>query len=178
MAWTALGLPAIQLVQIAAAQDQADLRSPPIPDVAPNGRFNRLVASLGMHSTEFFGRLVAHRLEIGRSLVRGGRVEVLLKPSKPRERIKGDRLTEPARPTGPNPGSGCPSRPYRSTRRVRRSRAWHQNSQLTLTGGRNSAPVRQICRGRGLATGEPRSSRFRGDRSGGSCGCGGRRCRG
>jgi hypothetical protein len=71
------------------------MRSLPIPDVAPNERLNRLVANLGMHSTEVFGRLVAHRHEIGRSVVRSGQVEVLLKPAKLREKIEGDRLTEP-----------------------------------------------------------------------------------
>jgi hypothetical protein len=67
----------------------------PIPDVAPNERLNRLVANLRMHSTEPFGRPVAHRLEIGRSVVRSGQVEGLLKPAKLREKIEGDRLTEP-----------------------------------------------------------------------------------
>ena len=71
------------------------MRSLPIPDVAPNERLNRLVADLGMHPTEVIGRLVAHRHEIGRSVVRSGQVEVLLKPAKLREKIQGDRLTEP-----------------------------------------------------------------------------------
>jgi hypothetical protein len=71
------------------------MRSLPIPDVAPNERLNGLVANLGMHSTEVFGRLVAHRVEIGRSVVRSGQVEVFLKPAKLREKIEGDRLAEP-----------------------------------------------------------------------------------
>jgi hypothetical protein len=71
------------------------MRSLPIPDVAPNERLNGLVANLGMHSTEVFGRLVAHRLEIGRSVVRSGQLEVFLKPAKLREKIEGDRLAEP-----------------------------------------------------------------------------------
>ena len=72
-----------------------DMRSFPIPHVAPNERLNRLVANLGMRSTKVFGRLVAQRLEIGSSVVRSGQVEVLLKPAKLREKIEGDRLIEP-----------------------------------------------------------------------------------